>query len=519
MSEAARRSRPWATRSCRDCMGWGWFDRPRCKACWGFVAKATSQHCDVCQREVAAIDGVCRLCRRQAGLIAGPDNKTRVDLTVAARTGQQLFIIGTLRPRGGLPPRANDQRPEPEPPGVRLHGVQPRWSEPSLFEIHRDLSGVSSLAPLLDPELATALSTRAARIAELRGWPPRTLGSVRRGIRILCAVHRPGEVIRAMTITQLTYTAVPANHVLEVFEDLEIFLDDRPDSLDSWCEAHFASLAPDIRAELDIWINILRHGTSRRRPRARSTIITNLGSILPFLTEYPAKYTTLRQVTRDDVIEWLAHRPHRAYDASALRGLFRTLKAERLVFTNPTRGVHGGSLPASIPLSLTADEVESVARAVLQEPALRVVVALSGVHALPAHRIRSLLLEEVDLPGRRLDPEDLDRPLDHYTAEAITDYLAYRRCRWPNSTNPHLLISRNTATTTAAVGRFWMDKLVKKLPVGVDRLRQDRILEEALANGADPLHLAHVFSLGAKTSLRYTSAIATSAAEQDSRPR
>ena len=76
-------------------------------------------------------------------------------------------------------------------------------------------------------------------------------------------------MIRASTITQLTHTAMPANHVLEVFEDLEIFLDDRPDSLDAWCETHFASLAPDIRAELDIWINILRHGTSRRRPRAR----------------------------------------------------------------------------------------------------------------------------------------------------------------------------------------------------------------------------------------------------------
>lgn len=55
--------------------------------------------------------------------------------------------------------------------------------------------------------------------------------------------------------------------------------------------------------------------------------------------------------------------------------------------------------------------------------------------------------------------------------------------------------------------------------MGLDRLRQDRILEEALSSGADPLHLAHVFSLGAKTSLRYTTAVALSAAEQDSRTR
>ncbi|MFE5096281.1 hypothetical protein ACFRCI_39645 [Streptomyces sp. NPDC056638] len=118
-----------------------------------------------------------------------------------------------------------------------------------LFETPRELRGVSSKAPPLDPQLSASLSARAARIAELRGWPPRTLGSVRRGIRILCAVHRPGERIRASTITQLTHTAVPANHVLEVFEELEIFLDDRPDTLDAWCEEHLSFLSSDVRTE------------------------------------------------------------------------------------------------------------------------------------------------------------------------------------------------------------------------------------------------------------------------------
>ncbi|MFJ4519290.1 hypothetical protein [Streptomyces sp. NPDC088816] len=234
---------------------------------------------------------------------------------------------------------------------------------------------------------------------------------------------------------------------------------------------------------------------------------------------YGGKYATLRQVTRDHLATWLANRPHRAYEASALRSLFGTLKAERLIFSNPMRGIKGGGLTTTIPASLTTEEVEAVAQAALQDPALRVVVALSGIHALAAHQIRTLLLDQADLAGCRLDPENLNRPLDEYTAEAITDYLDYRRGRWPNSTNPHLLISRNTATTTTAVGTFWLDKLVRPLPVGLDRLRQDRILEEALASGADPLHLAHVFSLGAKTSLRYTTAVALSAAEHDSRTR
>ncbi|MGW5097292.1 hypothetical protein ACWEQ1_24160 [Streptomyces nodosus] len=474
-SSAAMRSgappRTWATCSCRDCLGWGWFDRPRCKACWGFVAKATSRRCDICHRDVAAIDGVCQLCRRQAGLIAGPDDKMRVDLTVAAQTGHQLFIIGTVRPRGGPPPRLAP----PEPISVSLHSVPPRRTELTLFDMPRALHGVSSKLPLLDPELAAFLIGWAARIGELRGWPSRAIGSVSRGIRILCAVHRPGEQIRASTTAQLTHTAVPANHVLEVFENLEIFLDDRADSLDRWCRKRFAFLPPDIRAELDTWIGLLRHGTSRRRPRARSTVVTLLRLVLPFLTEYGGKYTTLRQVTRDDLTTWLTNRYHRAYEASALRSLFGTLKAERLIFSNPMHGIKGGRIPTTIPASLTTEEVEEIAQAALQDPDLRVVVALSGIHALAALQIRTLLLDQVDLAECRLDPESLNRPLDEYTAKAITDYLDHRRGRWPDSTNPHLLISRNTATTTTAVGAFWLGKLVKLLPVGLDRLRQDRI--------------------------------------------
>ncbi|KPI33429.1 hypothetical protein OV450_6626 [Actinobacteria bacterium OV450] len=39
------------------------------------------------------------------------------------------------------------------------------------------------------------------------------------------------------------------------------------------------------------------------------------------------------------------------------------------------------------------------------------------------------------------------------------------------------------------------------------------VAEQGLADGADPLHLAHVFSLGAKANLRYTSAVSPSDAE------
>lgn len=63
------------------------------------------------------------------------------------------------------------------------------------------------------------------------------------------------------------------------------------------------------------------------------------------------------------------------------------------VFDKPMRGIKGGKVAIKIPASLTTDEVESVALAALQDPALRVVVALSGIHALPARQIRSMLVE------------------------------------------------------------------------------------------------------------------------------
>ncbi|HEX2808848.1 MAG TPA: hypothetical protein VHN80_22010, partial [Kineosporiaceae bacterium] len=82
-----------------------------------------------------ADEGVCRLCRKQAALIAGPDNKTTLDLSIAATTGQQLFLaerLRSLRPRSSAPTSAPpDLAGQPEPaPGLVAVGMprpDPRW--------------------------------------------------------------------------------------------------------------------------------------------------------------------------------------------------------------------------------------------------------------------------------------------------------------------------------------------------------------------------------------------------------
>ena len=272
--------------------------------------------------------------------------------------------------------------------------------------------------------------------------------------------------------------------------------------------SQLAGLPAQIRAELDTWLGLLRHGGPRRRPRSRRTIVRDIYSIRTFLADAGGRYSTLRQVTRDDITGWLAGRPGRSrpQDASTLRSLFGILKAERLIFANPTRGIRVGRRNPSVPAPLPPHLITATAAAARDDPALRVVVALAGVHALLPGQIRHLRMDQIDLSGRRLDPGGLDRPLDEFTASAIRGYLDFRDQRWPATTSPYLLVTRKTAHTGQPVSGFWMNRLFRGLPVTAEQLRDDRIVEEALAGRADPLHLAAVFGFGPRTGLRYAQA-------------
>jgi hypothetical protein len=107
-----------------------------------------------------------------------------------------------------------------------------------------------------------------------------------------------------------------------------------------------------------------------------------------------------------------------------------------------------------------------------------------GVHALPG-QIRHLRLDQVDLPGRRLDPGGLDRPLEEFTAGAVRGYPGLCNRRWPATTSPYLLVTRKIAYTGQPISVFWMNRLFPGLPVTAEQLRDDRIIKEALADRAD----------------------------------
>ncbi|MEV6299566.1 hypothetical protein AB0M02_09195 [Actinoplanes sp. NPDC051861] len=108
-----------------------------------------------------------------------------------------------------------------------------------------------------------------------------------------------------------------------------------------------------------------------------------------------------------------------------------------------------------------------------------------------------------DLTGQRIDLGTARQRLGPLTATALTAYLHYRRQRWPDTRNQHLLLTRRTAHERGPVSAYWLTSLFDGLPATAAQLREDRILEEARAANGDPLRIAAMFGLTAKPALRY----------------
>jgi hypothetical protein len=62
-----------------------------------------------------------------------------------------------------------------------------------------------------------------------------------------------------------------------------------------------------------------------------------------------------------------------------------------------------------------------------------------------------------------------------------------------------------TALKFGPVSQHWIDAGFRGQQATLEWLRVDRQLEEALTQGPDPLHLAAVFDLDAKTAIHYAS--------------
>jgi hypothetical protein len=85
---------------------------------------------------------------------------------------------------------------------------------------------------------------------------------------------------------------------------------------------------------------------------------------------------------------------------------------------------------------------------------------------------------------------------------ALLTWLRHRRGHWPHTANRHVLLSRMTALGTGPTTDGYLAGLLPDR-IDLERIRQGRILHEALISAADPLRLALVFGIDHTTAMIY----------------
>lgn len=217
-------------------------------------------------------------------------------------------------------------------------------------------------------------------------------------------------------------------------------------------------MPPGIHRAVEAWVRTLLDGGSQSEPRSRYTTWAYLGEIQPVLLEWSSRYDHLRKVTREDIIAArdAVTGKQRESRIVALRSLFRHAKKDGQVFRNPTIRIRvprqsGGVLQALV----RADIDEAIATAAT--PDIRLILALTAVHAARPKVIRTMQLEDVDVGNRRITVGGHVRPLDDLTRHAVLDWFGHRRNRWPNTANSHLLTDHAEDCRRTRPGRQTLD--------------------------------------------------------------
>jgi integrase len=505
--------------SCADCLAYGVLSGRLCAACYAFRSRYPAGCCAACEREIAVKKGYCRLCWCQASLQARGLHLV-LPPVLAQICHHQLFFAGMKTNGRHNPPRHRQDAP----PGAPARGAglpARRWqAQLALFAAGRDFTRFDrrAHAGLASPWLAHARHA-AAQLAEARGWTPKVRRVVDRALVVLLSEYADGEMIRYSDIYPVMRARdLSIQRTADVLQQLGIFHDDRRQAFEGWLAAKLQDLAPGIAREAASWARALRDGSARRQARSENTVRRYLNTTRPALAHWSLTCQHLREITADDVRAVLASQPaaQQTQTLIALRSLFGYAKRQGIIFRNPAaRLTSPGSRINMIILPLSSQQI-APALATTASPASRLILALAAVHAARTSAIRTLQLGDLDLGNRRITIASRTRPLDDLTHALLHDWLTSRQARWPRTANPHLLINQRTAMETGPVSAGWISEALPAGTLTVEQLRIDRHLDEALARGPDPLHLAVVFGLSPKAAIRYSNAarqILTSQAE------
>ena len=487
--------------ACVDCLAWGatrtngW----RCEGCRGWRKNHRIGTCVGCGRRISVgPQGACRLCYLDAARRRPRDGPWEF----TTRYGQQLTFADMRkkagrRRQGGRPTPA---RPFGHYPATHRQGV--------LFTVAIDLvaGARAGFAEPEDPELMRFLDRHLEDYANEHGWGLSTIGRTRQGLRVLCSLQdTPGAPIKATDVVRLPSIELPADPVLVVLDAAGMLEDDRPSTFGPWLDAKITGLPTAIAAELGIAADVLLNGNPtppRMRPRPKRFVQATVRNALPAISSWVDQGdTSLREITRRDVLTVLAAAgPARAHTLSALRHIFRVLKARQVVFVNPTTRIRSGSPAKSIPLPADLDTIRAVLRS--EDPAVAALAGLAAFHALTPTQLSTI--ELTDIRDGRLHIAGRTIVLAEPVRQRLRVYLDHRARRWPATANPYLFLHQRNALRTAAPKRGWISLHLAGM---AQIMREDRILDELLATGGDIRRLCDLFGLSISGAERYLGAL------------
>ncbi|MDQ2708154.1 MAG: hypothetical protein M3Z25_11180 [Actinomycetota bacterium] len=274
---------------------------------------------------------------------------------------------------------------------------------------------------------------------------------------ILLSGHTASDVVRwSELFPAMRALNIGADRVAEVPREMGVPLDDRRPAFEDWLQRKLDGLAPGIRVAVEAWLRIMHDGGPRSTPRDIASVQNYMNQVRPTLLDWSARYDHLREVTHDDILSVLGglHGTHRCNVLVGLRRLFAFCRKTRIVFRDPTRGIKVGQHPYGIMQPLEQTDLDQAVETATT-PVARLVLVLAAVHAARKAAIITSQIEDVDLGNRRLIITGRTRPIDELTHQVLLEWLDYRRTRWPNTANLHLIINHHTAGGTGPVSTLW----------------------------------------------------------------
>ena len=490
--------------SCRDCLAWGVYRAHswRCWICRWWRTHYQQGDCLHCARATTIGDsGACRLCLEQARLLQEPGRP--LDLAAANRYGQQLFLANMRFQR----PRTPRLRPEPRPARPAANWFRPvDWRQLALFTLDPDPEIVKQRALVTDGDLLGHGKEIVAEHANRHGWSKRQRNDVIRSLRLLRVLQdTPGAKINATDVLQLPRYEANIISTLDVLAAAGLLIDDRIPPIERYFAGKTDGLPAPIKRQLETWLEVMLNGSNsppRQRSRDPQTVRIQIMGVAPIVQAWAAAgHQSLAEITPDHVRAALPKSGARRNIAEqGIRSLFRVLKARKLIFTNPTRGMPITPINSTVPLPLDTEAIRRALNA--PDPAIALAVALVAFHALTAKQLHELTL--TDITDRKLTLDTREIPLAEPVLVRLRAWLDHRARTWPGTINEHLFISRRSAPRLVPVGRQFPWHTTSLRP---QALREDRILQEIHATGGDIRRICDLFGLTVDTAMRYTTTL------------